>query len=198
MAHYIISDSPGYITFVDSRGHDREPNIPKGSLVIHRRTDESNAIEYVHLYFEHGDWPGFKGHLKLTYSDVTAPVVGSNAALITLLKSYAGDDSTTIQNKTIAKWGSILIDDTATHVINFFAFMANEDAEINYIDEDGNERLDLTDATVNQGIPFYSGLNGATCFTAIRLKSGSVVIYPLEGFDTYTTSTTTTTSSTTT
>ena len=90
---YTITSSPGYITFTNTAGNDEEINIPVSGLTIHERTDEAKNIEFVHLYWISGNWVNAQDYIKLTYEDVVAPVLASNAALITLLKSLVADSA---------------------------------------------------------------------------------------------------------
>jgi len=211
-----ITTTSKYIVFENSEGSDNVVSIPKENLTILQRTDKGDDTEYVYLNWGAGQGKGnvwHKDFYKLTYDQVKSPAgLVDNDGLRRLLEGYCDDvsndsldaiesdvddikddaeESKNDLNKLSAKWGSLLIDDTDPHGIPFYAFYANEDTVINYINEDGVARADLAGASVYQGATIFAGLNGGTEFTAIELVSGSVIIFPNGAYTTTTTTTTT-------
>ncbi len=176
----IITNTFNHIVITDSSGDDASLALPKSGCTIVRRTD-SSSVEWVRLNWTAGTGGKQRNWHEIKYDQVVSPTVANNTALEALLKSFAGTPT-------------YLITGTGLHVVDHYAIIGNEDAVLTLVYEDGVARSDLAGKTLKQGIPLFTGLNGAGVFTHIKLTSGSVIICPVgSGGAPWTTSTTSTT-----
>jgi hypothetical protein len=108
---YTITDSGSHIVLTHSGGDIR--NIPKNNLTIVEKAGTTSGSK-VYMNWPSGDYPNALDNIYLDYTEVTAPVVASNAELMAVLLGFAKEVDINVDVTSTSNDGGFYIGKSAT------------------------------------------------------------------------------------